>query len=158
MRKIFLTLAVLCGFFFGCSKDYESKIVGTWRCEKITTQLIKDGVSNVTTEQREDDKELRIMVFRSDDTCVDKHSLEMVESNGDISTIMYESLFKYSFDKDYLVLSSNNVDVVRYKIKSMNSSEMVFVENRTNNYPYYDSPEPEANYDEAYITYTMKKQ
>lgn len=154
MKKAILILTVLCSTFIGCSKDGESNIVGTWRCEKITTRLIKDGVSNVTTEQREDGKELRIMVFRSDDTCVDKHPLAMVGGNGELSTVMYESLYKYSFDNDYLVLAG----AVRYRVESMNSSEMVFVEKRTNDYPYYDSPEPVANYDEAYITYTMKKQ
>lgn len=145
MKKVFVIAVALCGLFQSCSKNYESKILGTWECEELVVTTTTDGQSEEHVYTKEDDGDIRTMVFRGNDTCIDTYYSSL--------PVTYSNKFLYSFDGDYLVLTSGSGSL-RYKIESLSSSEFVF-SNTMIGQTTYDSPEPQE-YDTMKEIYTMK--
>ena len=151
MKKIVLVCAAMVALLVSCSKDYESKIVGTWDIASIETKIT---INESTSESEITDA--GYLNFNGDGTCDGMFKGISGQMVGDVTVETQIPWNHYRVDGHDLIMLGDGTYQTIFKIKSMSSTKCVIEYEKEDNSTYY-SPEGDVSYQYRKDVCTLKK-
>jgi hypothetical protein len=147
-----LTICVaIVALLVSCSKDYESKIVGTWDIASIETKIT---INDSTSESEITDA--GYLNFNGDGTCDGMFKGISGQMVGDVTVETQIPWNHYRVDGHDLIMLGDGTYQAIFKIKSMSSTKCIIEYEKEDNSTYY-SPEGDVSYQYRKDVCTLKK-